>query len=36
VALISDLDNKDESQDFTILMTIHTSKGLEEKRVFVT
>ena len=26
VALISDLDNKDEAQDFVILMTIHTSK----------
>lgn len=36
VALISDLDNKDESADSVTLMTIHTSKGLEEKRVFVT
>lgn len=36
VALISDLDNKDENHDSVTLMTIHTSKGLEEKRVFVT
>jgi len=36
VSLISDLDNKDESQDFVTLMTIHTSKWLEQKRVFVT
>ena len=36
VALISDLDNKDETQDSVTLMTIHTSKWLEEMRVFVT
>lgn len=36
VALISDLDNKDETQESVTLMTIHTSKWLEEKRVFVT
>lgn len=36
VALISDLDNADNEQDYVILMTIHTSKWLEQKRVFVT
>jgi DNA helicase-2/ATP-dependent DNA helicase PcrA len=36
VALISDLDKADTDQDFVILMTIHTSKGLEQQRVFVT
>lgn len=35
VALISDLDSKDENHDSVTLMTIHTSKWLEEKRVFV-
>lgn len=36
VALITDMDTKDERQDYVTLMTIHTSKWLEEKRVFVT
>lgn len=36
VALITDMDSKDERADYVTLMTIHTSKGLEEKRVFVT
>ncbi len=36
VALISDLDSADTQDDFVILMTIHTSKWLEQKRVFVT
>lgn len=36
VALISDLDSADTNQDFVILMTIHTSKWLEQQRVFVT
>lgn len=36
VALISDLDKADQEQDYVILMTIHTSKWLEQKRVFVT
>jgi DNA helicase-2/ATP-dependent DNA helicase PcrA len=36
VALISDLDKADQSQDYVILMTIHTSKWLEQQRVFVT
>ncbi len=36
VALISDLDKADTNSDFVILMTIHTSKWLEQQRVFVT
>ena len=36
VALISDLDKADTNQDYVILMTIHTSKWLEQQRVFVT
>ena len=36
VALITDMDTKDEREDYVTLMTIHTSKWLEQKRVFVT
>ena len=36
VALISDLDTADTNQDYVILMTIHTSKWLEQQRVFIT
>lgn len=36
VALISDLDSKNETHNSVTLMTIHTAKWLEEKRVFVT
>ncbi len=36
VALITDMDTKDERSDYVTLMTIHTSKWLEEKRVFLT
>jgi len=36
VALITDMDTKDEREEYVTLMTIHTSKWLEEKRVFVT
>lgn len=36
VALITDMDTKDERQDYVTLMTIHTSKWLEQKRVFVS
>ena len=36
VALITDMDSKDEREDYVTLMTIHTSKWLEEKRVFLT
>ena len=36
VALITDFDKNDERPDYVTLMTIHTSKGLEQKRVFLT
>jgi DNA helicase-2/ATP-dependent DNA helicase PcrA len=36
VALITDMDKNDERPDYVTLMTIHTSKWLEEKRVFLT
>ncbi|QFR39248.1 AAA family ATPase [Candidatus Gracilibacteria bacterium 28_42_T64] len=36
VALITDMDTKDEREDYVTLMTIHTSKGLEQTRVFLT
>jgi DNA helicase-2/ATP-dependent DNA helicase PcrA len=36
VALITDMDSKDERADYVTLMTIHTSKWLEQKRVFLT
>ncbi|MDD3794027.1 MAG: 3'-5' exonuclease [Candidatus Gracilibacteria bacterium] len=36
VSLITDMDTKDERSDYVTLMTIHTSKGLEQKRVFLT
>ncbi|PID87523.1 ATP-dependent DNA helicase PcrA [Candidatus Gracilibacteria bacterium] len=36
VALITDMDKTDDRSDYVILMTVHTSKGLEEKRVFLT
>lgn len=36
VALITDMDKNDERPDYVTLMTIHTSKWLEQKRVFVT
>ncbi len=35
VALITDMDTKDTQEDYVTLMTIHTSKWLEEKRVFL-
>ncbi len=36
VALITDMDKNDKRTDYVTLMTIHTSKWLEEKRVFLT
>jgi DNA helicase-2/ATP-dependent DNA helicase PcrA len=35
VSLISDADNKDETQDAVTMMTVHTAKGLEFEYVFV-
>lgn len=36
VSLITDMDTKDERSEYVTLMTIHTSKWLEKKRVFLT
>lgn len=36
IALITDMDIKDERSDYVTLMSIHMSKWLEEKRVFIT
>ncbi|MDD5770603.1 MAG: UvrD-helicase domain-containing protein, partial [Candidatus Gracilibacteria bacterium] len=36
VSLITDMDSKDNISNFVTLMTIHTSKGLEFERVFIT
>ena len=35
LALVTDLDNVDDSQDAVLLMTLHTAKGLEFKNVFL-
>ncbi|MGE0761691.1 MAG: ATP-dependent helicase [Bdellovibrionales bacterium] len=35
IALVTDLDKMDESQDFITLMTLHISKGLEFPVVFI-
>lgn len=36
VALVADIDNLDEDQDYVVLMTIHSAKGLEFDNVFLT
>ena len=36
VSLITDMDKWDDRPDYVTLMTIHTSKWLEQKRVFLT
>jgi len=36
VSLITDMNTKDLESDYVTLMTIHTSKWLEQKRVFLT
>lgn len=36
IALITDLDMKDDRNDYVVLMTVHSSKWLEQKRVFIT
>ncbi len=35
VSLVSDLDSVENDSDYVTLMTIHTSKWLEQKRVFI-
>ncbi|MGN0383196.1 MAG: DNA helicase PcrA [Eubacterium sp.] len=35
IALVADIDNLDESQEYVVLMTIHSAKGLEFPRVFL-
>lgn len=35
IALISDVDNHDETADAVVLMTLHSSKGLEFNTVFI-
>ena len=35
LALVTDLDNVDDSQDAVLLMTLHTAKGLEFPNVFL-
>ncbi len=35
IALVSDIDSMDESQDRAVMMTIHSAKGLEFENVFI-
>lgn len=36
VALIADIDTLNENRDYVVLMTIHSAKGLEFQKVFLT
>jgi len=36
IALVSDIDGYDENEDVCVLMTIHSAKGLEFPKVFLT
>lgn len=35
VALVADIDSLDENQDYVVLMTLHSAKGLEFSRVYL-
>ena len=36
IALVADIDSVDPSQDYVLLMTLHSAKGLEFPKVFMT